>query len=485
MRSIENALFEIGHTPESLMDQAGERIAQNILRYYPQLKSATAYLGKGHNAGDALVALYHLKQADWSVNIRCDFPLESLAPLTQKKLEQLGVSYFEQQDAPEAMTLLIDGLVGIGAKGALLSPLSGLAEEMNMLRNDHGCTIVSLDIPSGVEADTGAVSAGSVLADHTMCVALPKAGLLNSSATSHVGAISLIPLDAIDQHPNSNPEVQLITPLTLSRKRRQFDTHKGLTGHVGIWAGSEGMLGAAALTASAALKSGAGLVTVFIPPTLYPVLASMVPHEVMVKPTIDPRILLEEKFDTLIMGPGIGDPVPSLAERLLHVVENSKVPVILDADMLNLIARDEKLSVVHKNCILTPHPGEMRRLFPQAADLSREETIKVFTEQSAATVLLKGARTLISAPNTPLFVNSSGSPAMATAGQGDVLSGIIGGLCAQGYSNLDASKLAAWLAGEAAQLALANGSETDETLTASTVIAQLALALQAITRRVN
>ena len=485
MRSIENAIFEIGHTPESLMDQAGERIAQKILRYYPHHKVVTAFLGKGHNAGDALVALSHLKKARWSVNLRCDFPLESLAPLTRKKLEQLGLKYFTEQSTPSANSILVDGLVGIGAQGELRSPLSELATEINGLRNDHGCVTISLDVPSGVDANSGEVSKGSVLADHTMCVGLPKTGLLSSSATSHVGAISLIQLDAIDQHPSTSSKIQLITPLTLSRKRRQFETHKGLTGHVGIWAGSEGMLGAAALTTTGALKAGAGLVTVFIPPTLYPVLAAMVPHEVMVKPTIDPRILLEQKFDTLIMGPGIGQPVPSLAERLLYVVKNCEVPVILDADMLNLIARDEKLSVLHANCIITPHPGEMRRLFPLTESLSREETINSVTEQVPATVLFKGARTLVSASNAPLFVNSSGSPAMATAGQGDVLSGIIGGLCAQGYSNLDATKLATWLAGEAAQLAIASNSESDETLTASSITTFLAQAFKAVTQRSN
>ena len=478
MRDIEDAAFSQGITAEYLMDIAGLKIAETLLRYYPHTQQVTAYLGKGHNAGDALVALTHLREAGWDVNLTASCSAEELAPLTQQKLAKLGDSYLFEQIAPQPGSLIIDALVGIGASGALREPLAELALEINSLRNDLGCTVVALDIPSGVDADTGAITEGAVLADHTLSIGFPKAGILASQAISHVGAISHLTLDLLEEPADS--KLQLITPQTLTRKRRDFDTHKGQMGRIGIWAGSEGMLGAAVLTATASLKAGAGLVTAFVPHTLYPVLATMMPHEVIVKPALDPRVMLDLDFDAIIIGPGIGDPVPSLADRLLFVAENCKMPLVLDADMLNLIAREDKLSLMHDNCILTPHPGEMLRLFPQAAELDRETTISKLSSEIPSTIVYKGARTLITQNNDTLHVNSSGTPAMATAGQGDVLAGFIASFCAQGYTNLEASKLATWIAGEAAQLALASGQHTEETLTASTLFGYMAPALDKV-----
>jgi hydroxyethylthiazole kinase-like uncharacterized protein yjeF len=206
----------------------------------------------------------------------------------------------------------------------------------------------------------------------------------------------------------------------------------------------------------------------------------MLPPEIMLQPCSSPTTMLEKNFDALVLGPGIGTPSASLASQLLEVAEKSKVPTIIDADMLNLIARENKLSSLSTHSILTPHPGEMNRIFPSSA--SREEIARNFCQRHPFTLLLKGARTIITAPNSPLFINSTGTPAMATAGQGDVLSGLIGGLCAQGYHQIEACKLAAWLAGESAQLALASQAETEETLTASSIIRFLPAAFLAVPR---
>ncbi|MEO1857430.1 MAG: NAD(P)H-hydrate dehydratase [Rubritalea sp.] len=483
MRDLENTVFAIGHTPEALMQQAGERMAQSILRYFPHYSRATAYLGKGHNAGDALVIARHLQYAGWELQLRCPYSLNELSPLTLKMFQALhGVSLDSSAPAP-AGSLLIDGMLGIGASGPIRPPLADIALEINETRDSMDCIVVALDSPSGVNADTGEIYSGAVRADHTLSVGYPKSGLLHSMSTSHVGAISQVVLDAFEEHPleTASAAYQLITPHTLSRRRRDFDTHKGQAGRVGIWAGSEGMLGAAVLTATAALKSGAGLITMFTPPALYPTLAPMLPPEIMVQSSITPLSMLERNFDALVLGPGIGNPPSDLANQLIELVEKSGVPTVLDADILNLIAREQKHSVLHSKCILTPHPGEMKRLHLSSG--SREETAQDFCNLHSITLLLKGARTIITAPGSPLFINSSGSPAMATAGQGDVLSGLIGGLCAQGYSQIEACNLGAWLAGEAAQLAIASQAETEETLTASSVIEFLHQAFLAVPRQ--
>lgn len=487
MRSIENATFSSGQTTESLMDSAGLGIAEHILRYYPQHKHVTAYLGKGHNAGDALVALEHLREAGWEIALRSEALLRDFTPLTRKKLLQLDVNLFKQQKAPRPNSLLLDGLVGIGAEGALRAPLKSLAAEMNLHRSQHGCTTIALDVPSGIDANSGEIYPDSVRADHTLCIGLAKIGLLHSSVVDYVGAIGLVKLDAIqpafDEHIKELKGPSLITAQSLTRKRRPHDTHKGQAGRVGIWAGSEGMLGAAALCARAALKSGAGLVTLFTPPTLYPILAAIVPTEVMIKPTIDPRGLLEQNFDALVIGPGIGTPVPSVAEKLLSVMEQSTVATVLDADMLNLIARENAQQALSQHCIITPHPAEMLRLFPDSAQLTREKSARQFSEAFSATLYLKGARSIVASAGQPLHINSSGTPAMATAGQGDVLAGLIGGLAAQGYSALDCCRLAGWLCGEASQLALASGHEVEETLCASDTLRNLPQAFAQIIRR--
>jgi len=482
MRDLENAVFAMGHTPEALMLQAGERMAQTILRYYPKHTHATAYLGKGHNAGDALVVAKHLQQAGWIIQLRCPYAKKELSPLSAKMFEALSDVELDSSTPPSG-SLLIDGMLGIGAGGPLRAPLAELALEMNNARDLLDCTLIALDTPSGVNPNSGEIYPGAVKADHTLCVGYPKSGLLQSGCTHYVGALTQIALDALEDHaPEScQSSAQLITPHTLRRKRRDFDTHKGQAGRIGIWAGSKGMLGAAVLTATAALKSGAGLITLFVQPELYSIIAPMLPPEIMVRLSTDPRTMLEQNFDAIVLGPGIGTPDSTRANQLLEVAERSSVPVVLDADMLNLISREKKLSILHPKCILTPHPGEMQRLFPSSE--SREKMALSFCEHYPVTLLFKGARTIITDPNKVLYVNSTGTSAMATAGQGDVLSGLIGGLCAQGYTPLDATKLAAWLAGEAAQLALASRTETEETLSASSVIDFLPQAFLAVPRQ--
>lgn len=482
MRDIEAAVFAKGVTAESLMAVAGQKIAEMLLRYYPHHRQITAYLGKGHNAGDALVALSHLRNAGWSVHLKTCFKVSDLAPLTRQKLSEFGDNHLLGRVQPKPQSIILDALVGIGVSGELKPSLMHLAAEINMLRNEKDCITVALDIPSGVNPDTGEVTEGAVLADHTLSIGFPKVGILKSSATEHVGAISHLGIEGLGDTDFTQSLWQLICQQTLGRKRRAFGTHKGQTGSVGIWAGSEGMLGAAVLTATAALKAGAGLVTAFVPHTLYPVLATMMPSEVMVKPALDPRIMLDLDFDAIVIGPGIGKPVPSLAERLLFVAAKTKVPTVLDADMLNLIASEGKLGQMHADCILTPHPGEMLRLLPESASLNREETLRVLAQKIPSTIVYKGARTLITQKNEEYHVNSTGTPAMATPGQGDILSGFIAGFCAQGYTHLEASKLAVWVAGEAAQLALASGQYCEETLTASALFSFLAPALAVVKR---
>jgi NAD(P)H-hydrate epimerase len=251
---------------------------------------------------------------------------------------------------------------------------------------------------------------------------------------------------------------------------RGFDTHKGQCGRVAVVAGSQKYPGAARLCSTAAVKAGAGLVTLFVPPDIAPVLSSSVIPEVMVSPVADLREILHQKFDAVAIGPGIGR---ERDEMVRAFIAECPVPCVIDADALNAISPDP--SCLKNNPaprLLTPHPLEMERLFPQNS-LIRRQWLEDFVAEYPVTLLLKGARTLIGECGAPPAYNTTGHPGMATGGMGDVLTGVAAALLAQGKSPLQSAKLAAWLCGHAAELAIRDGHASQESLTASDIITHL------------
>ena len=279
MRTIEEAAFKRGVDPGELMDRAGEGIAARLLDHFPQPGTAIAYLGKGNNAGDALVALEILHRAGWQIALRCSHPEIDWTTLSHQRLRRLSIAPREIPAYSPRPLLLLDGLLGIGAKGALREPLVTLANEMNELRQNHGAIIAAMDLPSGLDADSGELHPGGVIADLTLTVGIPKTGLLTDRAANATGRLFLIPL--ADLPIPDRPGLRLITPDTIPGllHPRPHDFHKGNAGRVAILAGSHGMSGAAALASTAALHAGAGLVTLYLDPdTLI-----TTPPEIMVK----------------------------------------------------------------------------------------------------------------------------------------------------------------------------------------------------------
>jgi len=194
MLALEKAAFEAGTSPDELMEKVGRRMARTILRDYPEPGRAIAFLGKGHNAGDALVVLRHLRKEGWDVGVRTCYPSGELAPLTSQKLAWVKLSKSFSL-SPSRPYLLLDGLLGIGAKGEIREPARELADEMNALRENEGAEIIAMDIPSGLNANTG--EGGYVKADHTLTVGVPKAGLLTDGASHFVGRLSLIEVEEL------------------------------------------------------------------------------------------------------------------------------------------------------------------------------------------------------------------------------------------------------------------------------------------------
>ncbi|MBC8003582.1 MAG: NAD(P)H-hydrate dehydratase [Opitutaceae bacterium] len=291
-----------------------------------------------------------------------------------------------------------------------------------------------------------------------------KRGLVSGLAVAATGALALVPVEPLAAGHTGDRE--LISPQTLEcgRSPRPFDFHKGMAGRVAILAGSESYAGAAVLAASGALRGGAGLVTLFVPMSARAVIAAKCPPEVIVRGYDDPREVLESRFDALVIGCGLGEMGDPTAEGILEVISNSRVPTVVDADALNLIASRGKTGILTDNHVLTPHPGEFARLAPDLRDLPREDAARQFADRTPATLLLKGSRTIVTRKGEPLRCNSTGSPGMASGGQGDLLAGVIGARLAIGDSPTDAAALGAWLCGRSAEIALNERHLSEESL---------------------
>ncbi|HEY8899329.1 MAG TPA: NAD(P)H-hydrate dehydratase [Chthoniobacterales bacterium] len=477
MRAVEEDAFARGVNAEDLMDRAGLGIAEAILAFVPGPAHVIAVCGKGNNAGDVLVAARHLARRGWNVEADLVFPEHDLSPLAAKKLTELRASLrFETSMAPSLV--LLDGLLGIGARGAPREPIALAIRRIDALRQQRGAFVVAADLPSGLDADTGEAAESCVVADLTVTIGHPKAGLLADAATAVVGRLALVPLDELAT--SEGDAAELVTPLRLQSllPPRPFDSHKGTWGRIGILAGSRGTLGAARLCAEGALRAGAGLVTLYALPDCYELLAATMPPEVMVRPVARHTDALADRLDAIAIGPGIGSPA---AAEILPIITGFSGPMVVDADALNLLARTpgawQKMAGPR---LFTPHPGEMARLFPESRSLSRRATAEKFAGTHHVTVLLKGARTVIAEAGAPTVFNTTGNPGMGSGGMGDVLSGVCATFLGQGHSPREAAMLGAWICGRAAERFVFGPGGSPEGLVASDVIHRLGETMQDI-----
>lgn len=465
-----------GWSEERLLNLAGERLGRAIGRFFPKSGTVVGYLGKGHNAGDTLVALRILRdEFGWNIMARLAFPLSECAPLSRKKWAETGI-VCPLDRSPECVDfkrplLLLDGLLGSGSRGELREPLLQLAREISTLRQQAGARVAAVDIPSGIAPDSGRISPDTVIADVTFMIGNAKLGLLRGQAAAATGALAIVPVEPLTV--TCSGPFEIISPQTLdfAKAPRPFDFHKGMAGRVAIIAGSRTYTGAAVLAASGALRGGAGLITLFVPAAVRQMIASSCPPEVIVREIDSPREVLEFQHDSLVIGCGLGE-IDSVTEAgLLDLIFNSKAPTIVDADALNLLARTGSLGSLSPRHVLTPHPGEFARLAPDLVDLPREEAARRFSaERCAGVLLLKGCRTLVTHQGAALWCNSTGTPAMATGGQGDLLAGVIGARLAIGDVPMEAAALSAWLCGRAAEIAMQGPNTSEESLIPSDLL---------------
>src|SRR5256886_2911490 len=438
MRAAEESAVALAVIMQTLMDQAGAGVACAVRQFFPKPARCIVFAGKGHNGGDALVAAEQLQRIGWKIDVRLPFADEDCSELTQKKLKTLREAATKSADTTERGThlIILDGLLGTGAKSFLREPLRTTARDINRLRREENAFVFGVDVPTGLDADSGENDPeDSVVADFTLTIGFAKHGLIVDSALNFVGRIQIVPLPGLWPEGGA-PNELAASPYSLSLllPRRRFSAYKNEFGLIGVVAGSKGFVGAALMTTEGALRAGAGLVEVFVPDDIYEIVASAAPVEAMVKPIRRYRDLLEEKIDAWAIGPGLGK---TRASDVLNLIENAQQPMVVDADGLNILA--DKIDTL-RSCrgprLLTPHPGEMNRLM-EVGKMARAGIARNFCDKFPITLLLKGSRTIVCERGKPISYNTTGNPGMASGGMGDGLTGGCAGLWWRGLSMYD------------------------------------------------
>ena len=463
-----------------LMDNAAQAVAEAAHEALTALEgeSVVIFCGAGNNGGDGLGVARWLQS--YGVSVRAFVvgaaldALQGDAALELTMFEKCGgrVEAVASEDdwvlaelAASRADVLVDALLGTGFHGELEGDILRACE----LLNKSGKYILAVDVPTGVNANNGAVSANAVRADHTVTMALVKTGLLLYPGREYCGDIELadisMPVKLIEEYQSdkfrlTDEIVRELLPL------RKANAHKGDAGRVVICAGSPGYTGAAALASDAAVKAGAGLVSLYTPLSSRDVLAIKL-TEVMVHGLLErmPGILgggaagdvvkNADAADVLAIGPGLGTS-EGTQDAVRTILQKVTTPVVIDADALTALAgHTEILAEMQAEKVLTPHPGEMARLTGlEITDIEadRINVTKKYAEEWKAIVVLKGAPTVIACPNGTVYVNSTGNSSLATGGSGDVLTGIIAGLAAQEITLQEAAICGVYLHGLAAEL---------------------------------
>ncbi len=481
MRQIDKDTIEgIGIPGIVLMETAGSEIVRLIERHYPTAQRIGVFVGKGNNGGDGLVIARQLAHAGREVQIFLVSPAESFTGEARTNLDiakNLGLQIEEILTDSTSIhaircELLVDTIFGTGLRGAVQEPISNIINAINNL----SIPILAVDLPSGLDADTGGPLGTCVQADRTVTIGLPKRGLLVHPGAEFAGKLEVIdigfPQQVIDAQ---NIKVHWTTQKDATKwiPPRLPASYKGSYGRVLVVAGSTGMTGAASLTSEASLRTGAGLVTLAIPKSLNSILEVKL-SEVMTLPLPETEAgslaesstsaILEYAKKTksiLAIGPGLSQhpETVTLVHQLIN--ENHKqelgLRIVIDADGLNALAQvTELISLLGTEAVLTPHPGEMARLtnIPiSTLEANRIGTAEEFTNEYGVTLVLKGAPTVTANPDGNVWINSTGNSGMATAGMGDVLTGIIAGLMAQNVPSETAAVLGVYLHGLAGDIA--------------------------------
>ena len=465
-----------------LMENAALRVVDVIAERFGPLrgKRIAVVCGKGNNGGDGLAIARHLATrfgAAVSVHLAADpEDYHGDAALSYALTQAFGLDMRLFPDVYRGAELIVDALLGTGIKGGV----EGILAETIRAMNDDGCPIVSVDVPSGLNADTGEVGGACVKATLTVTFALPKIGLMVYPGAEYVGELIVADIGmprevmAADDVKVFATEASDVTRWLPARVNGR-DSNKGRFGHVTVLAGSAGFAGAPALSAEAAARTGAGLVTLAVPVGIQPALMARVSPVVMTQGlpetpegtfgvlAVDAALKLAAKGTSAALGPGLGGAESDLRAFVREFVSRCPVPLVIDADALNCLAKEHGhgASLVKARpaaTVLTPHPGEMGRLLgtdTKTVQADRRAAVEQAAHNYGCAVLLKGARTLIASPDGRLAVNMTSNPGMATGGSGDVLTGHLAALLGSEIAPWEAASAGAYLHGLAGDLAVA------------------------------
>jgi ADP-dependent NAD(P)H-hydrate dehydratase / NAD(P)H-hydrate epimerase len=469
----------------ALMERAAKAFAGWFENKFRPDKPVLIICGPGNNGGDglAIARLLHLKKYAVKAYIfEGPYSEDFQHNLNQLPKQILLRTIRDPADVPAipADAVVIDAIFGTG----LNRPVSGLFGEVIAKINTHKGYVVAVDIPSGLYTETHTPAKGKVTeADFTVSFETPKLAFFLPQHHKFVGEWQVVPIGLNQEFICSlkTPYFFLTAELASEkRQRRDHFSHKGTFGHALLMAGGLGKMGAAVLAAKACLRSGAGLLTVYCPAVGYQIMQISVP-EAMTTTDLELDFLTKlpslEPYTTIGIGPGMGQH-PETAAMLAALLITWRKPIVLDADALNLLSQHKDLyEQLPENSILTPHPKEFERLCGKARnDYDRLELLKNFCRQYRCFVVLKGRHTCIATPAGHFYFNTTGNPGMATGGSGDVLTGIITGLLAQGYDSLAACQLGVYLHGLAGDMAAAQNSQ--EALIASDITDKLGKAFK-------
>lgn len=489
MQSIDKrAIEEYGIAGLALMESAGSHVVQFVQEKYGPLtgKKVAVIAGRGNNGGDGFVAARRLMNLGALVVTYLLAPPGEIAGDARVNLHILAKmgARIEEVGSDEAMSglrhdletchIVVDAIFGTGLKSAV----SGRYKEAIAAVNSSGKAIVAIDIPSGLQADTGEIPGYHVQAHATVTLCLPKLAHFLYPAAKFAGELRIadigIPAAAVHQE---RIGVNLLEPSDIRTlfKERDPDSHKGDFGHLLVVAGSRRMSGAAIMASISALRAGTGLVTLALPSSIQGSAQASV-HEIMTLPlseTDEGTIALSaldqvlsfiksSKITAILVGPGLTTQ-PETAEFCIAALKEVRVPAAVDADAINCLAiKGGAIGGLKAPLAITPHPGEMGRLIGlSAAQIlkTRIEVAREFAAKHSLGVALKGAHTVIADSSGEVFINPTGNPGMASAGVGDVLSGMLGGLLAQGLAPIDALKASVYLHGLAGDFAAAQNGQ--------------------------
>lgn len=507
MRSIDSNTINLGIPGIVLMENAASCVVREIYADYPDLIafSVVVVCGKGNNGGDGFVVARHLMNLGafvQTVLVGESSDLKGDALTNYAILNNMGAHVLEIQTDSELpilreflsrSKLVVDALLGTGIQGSV----RGIYKDVIYMINQAERPVVSVDVPSGLNSDTGSIGGICVRAHKTVTFGLPKVGLMTFPGVDYVGELVIgdigIP-DKVVQNENITTNLTTCYDVEHTLRPRKRDAHKGDYGRVFVVGGSTGLTGAVVLSATAALRIGAGLVTVGVPAKLHDILevklteAMSIPLSDCGDGTLDAsaaRRILEfsNNCDCVAIGPGLSK-TESTTQVVSKVLCKLECPCIIDADGLNCLSGD--LGVL-KQCkaqvVLTPHPGEMSRLTRVAISEIQKNRLSIsleFAKENNVILVLKGARTVVASPGGLAYINPTGTPGMATGGSGDVLTGTIAGLIAQGIDPFMAAVTGVYVCGRAGEVAAEEKGECG--LIAGDIVRKIPLVVKGLRR---